>query len=396
MSKPDTGKLILQVEEMKKFWKLIKQTFTEWSEDKAPRLAAALSYYTIFSIPPLLVIIIAIAGLAFGQDQVRQVLLGQMEDLLGSEASAGIESMLQGAQRSDAGIIASVVGVVVLLLGASGVFGQLQEALNTIWDVKPRPGMGIMGMIRKRFFSFTMVLGVGFLLLVSLVVTALLGVLGDALLGFFPGFEQIVQIFNFVVSFLVITLLFALTFKFVPDAEVAWKDVWLGAAATSLLFSIGKMAIGLYLGNSDFGTTFGAAASVIIILLWVYYSAQILFVGAEFTQVYANLYGSKIVPDKDAVRLTEEERAQQGIPTRTPELAGAASSGEPIVSQGRVGVFMKVRPQLPPPQAPPNARRLLQAGLPALLAFGVGIVGSLFIVQGQRRIIESARSEDCP
>lgn len=374
---------------MKKIWLLFKKTFTEWSEDKAARLAAALSYYTIFSIPPLLVIIIAIAGLVFGQSQAQESIMAQMTDLFGAQTSDGIASMLEGARHPGTGILATVIGVIVLLLGASGVFGQLQDSLNTIWDVKLKPGQGIMGMIRKRFFSFAMVLGVGFLLLVSLVVTTLLSALGTTLLGLFPGREQIIQVVNWVISFLIITILFALTYKYVPDAKIAWKDVWLGAAVTSLLFTLGKMAIGIYLGHSSFSTTFGAAASVIIILVWVYYSAQILFLGAEFTQVFANVFGSKIVPDEDAERLTEEDRANQGIPSRSR--AGIPAASQPIPVTALAGV-----PALPPPAASrPSVIRLLQAASPFLVALGVGILGSVRIVRDQKQALQEQRLVDC-
>jgi len=372
---------------MKKIWALIKRTFAEWSEDKAARLAAALSYYTIFSIPPLLVIVIAIAGIVFGQDQVRTSILGQMEGLVGPEAAAGIQTMLESAQRPGAGLVATVIGIVVLLLGASGVFGQLQDSLNTIWNVKPKPGLGIMGMLRKRFFSFSMVLGVGFLLLVSLVVTTVLAALGEYLLGLLPAFEFLIQVINFVASFAIITVLFALTFKFVPDARIAWKDVWLGAAVTSLLFTLGKMAIGIYLGNSSVGSAFGAAASVVIILVWVYYSAQILFLGAEFTQVYANMFGSKVVPDEDALPLSEKDRAEQGIPSRNaqavpaPEAANPAGPALPIPAAIR-----SANRSLPAPAPQPGIQRILAAGAPALLAFGVAIVGSLVMVLGEKKL----------
>ncbi len=364
---------------MKKLWNLIKTTFTEWSEDKAARLAAALSYYTIFSIPPLLVIVIAIAGIAFSQSQAQEAILSQIRSLLGPQGAEGIQTILETAQRPGAGLAATIIGIAILLIGASGVFGQLQDSLNTIWDVKPRPGLGIMGMLRKRVFSFTLVLGVGFLLLVSLVITTLLAALGKSLAGVLPASDLVLSIINTMVSFLIITLLFALTYKFVPDAEVAWKDVWLGAAVTSLLFSLGKLAIGIYLGNSSTASTFGAAASIILILLWVYYSAQILFLGAEFTQVYANMYGQKIRPDKDSVFMTEKDRRDEGI---EGAVQAPADPGSPL----NTGPYTNLPiAQPPPPRSPGEGglRRWAGAAVPALIALGVA--GGMFFVRGQQR-----------
>ena len=305
---------------LKNFPGLIKETYQEWSEDKASRLAAALSYYTIFSMAPLLFIVIAIAGLIFGQDAARGAIINQISGLVGQQGADQIQTMLQNVNHPATGIIATVFGLIVLLLGASGVFGQLQDAMNTIWEVKPKEGRGIMGMIKDRFLSFTMVLGVGFMLLVSLVVTTALTALGNVVLGIFPGLPFIMQVINFVISFAVITVLFVLLFKYLPDAKIAWGDVWLGAAVTALLFTIGKMIIGIYLGNSSIATPFGAAGSLIVLLVWIYYSGQILFFGAEFTQVYADKYGSRIVPAKNAEKVTEADRQNQGIPHKKEDL----------------------------------------------------------------------------
>lgn len=293
---------------------LLKETYQEWSEDKAPRLAAALAYYTIFSIAPLLVIVIAIAGLALGDDAARGAISQQIQGLVGRTGAEAIEQMIQGASQREAGIVATVIGVVTLLFGASGVFGALQDALNTIWEVAPRPGMGWVETVKQRFFSFTMVLGTGFLLLVSLVVSAVLAGVVKYFQGALPGADVLWQVVNFAVGLAVTTLLFALIFKVVPDAEVGWGDVWIGAAATALLFSIGRLLLGLYLGQSSFGSTYGAAGSLVVVLIWIYYSAQILFMGAEFTQVYANSYGSHVKPAPNAVPLSDAKRAQEGIP----------------------------------------------------------------------------------
>jgi membrane protein len=297
---------------------LLKDTFREWREDGANRLAAALSYYTTFSLAPLLVLIIAIAGLAGGREAAQTQTMAQVEELLGFEGREFVEGMIESASEPETGIAATFIGAVTLLFGALGVFGELQNSLNTIWEVKPRPAKnwvdGVRRFIIKRLLSFTMVLGIGFLLLASLVVSAVVSAFGEYIGGRWPMADFWLALINFIISFIVITFLFAMIFKFLPEIKIAWKDVWLGAAVTSALFSLGKFLIGLYLGRSTVGSTFGAAGSLAILLIWIYYSAQILFFGAEFTQVYANRYGSRIVPDPGMVKLSEVERAEKGIP----------------------------------------------------------------------------------
>ena len=294
-------------------FQLLKDTFSDWNEDKAPRLGAALAYYTIFSLAPLLVIAIAIAGFAFGQQAAQGQIIGQMRGLVGDQGAEMIQTMIESSRQPSAGIIATVIGVVTLLLGALGFFGQLQDALNTIWEVAPKPNRGILGIIKDRFLSLTMVLGIGFLLLVSLVISAVLAGVGSFLNTLFPGAELVLQVVNTVISFIVITLLFAMIYKILPDVEIAWHDVWIGAVITTVLFLIGRFLLGLYLGRGTVGSTYGAAGSLIVVLVWVYYSAQILFFGAEFTQVYANKYGSRVTPAGGAVPVSPEMRAQQGL-----------------------------------------------------------------------------------
>ncbi len=290
---------------------LVTQSFKEWSEDNASRLAAALAYYTIFSIPPLLIIAIAIAAQLFDRTAVQQQVVGELTALVGSDGAEVIENMLESSDETDESIVASVISVITLLLGASGVFGALHGALNTIWEVQAKPGRGLLGTLKDRFLSFTMVLGVGFLLLVSLILSTVLAAFGEFVNNALPTLVIVAQLVNFVVSFGVVTVLFALIYKVVPDVKVAWRDVWIGAAVTAILFTIGKLAIGLYLGNSAPGSTYGAAGSLIVLLVWVYYSAQILFLGAEFTQVYANKFGSRIVADEDAIALTPAASPQK-------------------------------------------------------------------------------------
>ena len=285
---------------VKSIFKLIKQAFSEWQQDKASMLAAALAYYTVFSIAPLLVIAIAIAGAVFGQDAAQGEIVSQINQLVGQEGAKAVETILANADRPELGSLASIISVVVLFIGASGVFAQLQEALNTVWNVEAKPNAGIWEFIRKRLLSFGMVLAIGFLLLVSLVLSAILSGIGKLEINLLPGFTPLWQLVNFVISFGSISLLFALIYKYLPDAKIRWKDVWVGAIITALLFTIGKSLIGLYLGRGSLGSAYGAAGSLIVFLAWVFYSAQILLFGAEFTQVYARKYGKKILPDSQA------------------------------------------------------------------------------------------------
>jgi membrane protein len=304
------------MDKVKTFLSLLKAAFDEFNEDKAPRLAAALSYYTIFSIAPLLIVVIAIAGLVWGHDAVQGRLNEQIQGLVGAQGGEMIQEMVQNAQRPNESFVATIIGLVTLLLGATGVFMQLKGALNTIWDVEPTKSGGILATIKAQLLSFTMVLGIGFLLLVALVISAVISALSTFINGLFGNTEFVLQVLNFVISFGFITLLFALIYKVLPDVDIEWRDVWIGAAFTSLLFTIGKTLIGLYLGNSGVTSTYGAAGSLVVILLWVFYSAQILFFGAEFTQVYARRYGSWV------------ERAAKHARKAAPAEAARTPAGE--------------------------------------------------------------------
>ncbi|MBD3883649.1 YihY/virulence factor BrkB family protein [Phormidium tenue FACHB-886] len=289
---------------LKAIVRLLKETAEEYQTDRVSLWAAALAYYTMFSLAPLLLIAIAIAGSIFGEEAVRGELVNQIQGLVGREGAEAIQSMIQSTQRPDSGgVIATLFGIATLLFGASGVFGQLQDALNTIWQVKPKPGLGWKSFIKSRFLSFAMVLVIGFLLLVSLVLSAVLSAVSTFFSSRVPDFVILGQFLNFALSFGVITLLFASIYKFLPDVRLPWKDLWVGAAVTSFLFTIGKFLIGLYLGSSSVSSTYGAAGSIVVILIWVFYSAQILLIGAEFTQVYARRRGSGIRPSKHAVRV---------------------------------------------------------------------------------------------
>jgi membrane protein len=297
----------------KNIFELVRDTFKDWSEDKAARLGAALAYYTIFSIGPLLVIAIAIASLVFGDVAARGQIVGTIGGMVGEDGGKLIEDSIENANQGGGNIIATAIGIGTLLFGAAGVFGQLKDALNTIWEVKPKPNLGFMHTIKERFFSFTMVLGTGFLLLVSLVISAAVAALGKFLSNHLPGADIIWQVVNFLVALAVITLMFALLFKFLPDVKIGWKDVWIGALVSALLFLVGQFLLGFYLGSGAVGSAWGAAGALVIILVWVYYSAQIFFLGAEFTQVYTNKFGSRVRPEPYAEFVTEDARAQQGM-----------------------------------------------------------------------------------
>jgi membrane protein len=268
--------------------------------DNPFQLAAALAYYTIFSLVPLLLIVIAIAGLVVGQEATERQVLTTLQGFVGPNGAQAIQAMLRSANSFGSGVLATVLCILTLALGASGGVGQLHQALNTVWEVEAKSGNGLLGLLRERFVSFSMILGLAFLLLVSLVVSAILTAAVQALSGWLPGGELLWHSIEFLVSLGLITLLFALIYKILPDARIAWRDVWIGAAMTALLFTVGKFLIGLYLGHSSMMSAYGAAGSLVVILVWVYYSALILFFGAEFTQVYANTLGSGVAPDEHA------------------------------------------------------------------------------------------------
>jgi membrane protein len=301
-------------------WRLIKETGQEFTDDNATRLAAALAYYSLLSLAPLVVLALAIAGLMFDEEATRNQLSAQLGGVVGSSGAEAVRAIVENAQAPSTGILSTVAGLVVLLFGASGVFGELQSALDTIWDVQPKPGRGIVGTIRDRLFSFAMVMGVAFLLLVSLLLSTALAAVGRFLESRLPGGEVVWQLLNFVLSFAVVSALFAATFKVVPDVKMKWRDVWIGAIATAFLFSIGRFLIGLYLGKSSVASSYGAAGSLVLLVIWVYYSSLILFAGAEFTQVYAKHFGSRIRPADNAVPLTDDAgaRAPAAEPSRTP------------------------------------------------------------------------------
>ncbi len=296
---------------------LIKETIHDWMEDKAPRLSAALAYYTMFAIPPLLALLVLVAGAFFGREAVTGRMLSSIQGVTGARGATAVRGVLQQAGANPhQNAIGQVIAIVLLLFGAIGVFQQLKDALNTIWGVEPKPGRGIKGFIKDYVLSFAMLLGTGFLLLVSLVVSTALTALGTFLSRSLPGGSVLWHVVNILISIAVIACMFALLFKYMPQIQVRWKDIWVGAIATAVLFLLGQYAVGIYLGRGTVGSSWGAAGSVIVLLVWVYYSSLILFLGAEFTKVYTNRLGSHAQPEPDARPVTQEEQQEQGIPRR--------------------------------------------------------------------------------
>ena len=288
---------------------LLKQTFNEWLQDKAPQLGAALAYYTVFSLAPLILILLAIVGVIFRDDPAGawDKITQQMGYFLDPSALQVVQGIAQKASQPGKSTIATIIGIALALFGATGVFGQLQDALNTIWGVKAKPAQGIFGFLRARFLSFAMVAGICFLLLVSLAIEALLKGFSHYVQSMLPGGIVVAVSVYLIFDFAVVVLLFAMIFKFLPDVRIQWRDVWIGAVMTAILFLIGKWLLGLYLGSGAAGSAYGAASSLITLLLWIYYSSQILLFGAEFTQVYAQRAGRELEPSHYAVRVETKE-----------------------------------------------------------------------------------------
>ena len=298
-----TGKLLLAI---------VKDAGRGWIDHKATRLAAAVAFYTLLSLAPLLVIAVAVAGFVFGDEAARGGLDRQLRDLLGDSGADVLKTALQNADKPKSGLLATVIGVGSLLFGASGVFGELQDSMNTVWEVKPKDGRGIAGIVKDRFLSFGMVLVVGFLLLVSLAVSAVVAGLAGYFDQVMPGLTWLPQVVNFVAGFFVVALLFALLFKVLPDVHVGWREVFFGASVTALLFSVGRFLIGVYLGKTGVGSPFGAAGSVVALVVWVYYSALILFFGVELTRAFARQLGTVRVA-ANALPVTAEAKAREGM-----------------------------------------------------------------------------------
>jgi len=319
---------------------LFLRTWTEWNADQAPRLGAALAYYTVLSLAPLLLLLIAAAGLIFGQQAAQGQLMGQIKDLVGAEGAEAIQTMVQNASKPGSGILASIIGFAVLLFGASTVAAELKASLDQVWNKKPAESAGIKELVTERSYALVVVMGCGFLLLVSLAVSSALAAAGSFVGNLLPVPEFVLHVLNLAVSVAVITGVFAVMFKYLPDANIQWRDVLLGALFTSVLFSIGKLLIGLYLGKASFGSTYGAAGSLVIVLVWVYYSSQILFFGAEFTQVYAQSHGSD--PMQRRKKHSPKEQATKGA-AELGHIAGHGNAGlQSSADEKTAGLFGSV------------------------------------------------------
>jgi len=315
-------------------WSLVRTSVTSWIGHYASSMGAAIAYYTVFSLAPLLLLVIAIAGLFFGRDAVQGEVLGQVQGLMGHEGAVAIEGLLESASKPATGILGSVVGAILLVIGATTVFAEIQNSLDRIWEVpEQRKPSGLWGFLRTRLLSFGLVLGIGFLLLVSLVVSAAVAALGTWWGRYFEGQEALLQLVNVLVSLAFSTALFAMIYKLMPRTPIAWHDVWTGALVTGILFEIGKFAIGLYIGKSGVSSGFGAAGSLAVLLIWVYYSAQIFLLGAEFTRAYARAHGSVARSRSEAVPGGERRRGERRKLKRpagsAPEYPEAAGRGAP-------------------------------------------------------------------
>jgi membrane protein len=308
-------------------WHIFKDAANKWLEDRAPRMGAALAYYSIFSMAPLIVIAIGVAGLVLGREAAQGRIAAQVDDLIGGQGAEALNTMVKSASDTGSGGVGTVLGIIMLIVGATGLFAELQDALNNIWRVQAKPNRGVWGVIRDRFLSFSMVMGVAFLLLVSLIVSAALAAMIELLGAVDKGVMG--HIINIAVSVLVLTALFAMIFRYLPDARVAWRDVWLGAFITTILFVAGKTFIGLYLGHSGVASAYGAAGSLAVLLVWLYYSAQIFLYGAEVTSVIAMRSGRGVTPTAHAEKVpacAAEGRPQSDRPTHGGATPGGAWS----------------------------------------------------------------------
>lgn len=303
-------------------WTVLKNTFSGFVEDRALKLSAALSYYTVFSMAPLLLLLISLAGVFFGRDAIQGHVFAEMNGLIGADAARQVQDIIRNMELSGKTNVTIVIGAVTLIIGATSVFGEIQDSINLIWKVKAKPKRGWVKILKDRLLSSSLIVGLGFLLIVSLLVNGALVALNDLLKAYFPDVTIVVfHIINVAISFIVITLLFGIIFKVLPDAKIAWKDVRIGAFFTACLFMLGRYLIGLYIETTSTGSAYGAAGSLIVILVWVYYTAAILYFGAEFTRVYAEFIGAKIQPADYAVYVEQHEleRAHVAIPPRNTE-----------------------------------------------------------------------------
>jgi membrane protein len=307
---------------VRKLGRIVGGSFHEWNQDKAPRMAAALAFYTVFSLTPIVIVSVTLGGMFFGHEAAQSEVLQQAGFLIGEHGERAIILLIENAPAQPRSILATIVGLLAMFIAATGAFAELKDSLNTIWEVQPRPGLGLMAMVRTRFLSFAIVLVLGFFLLVSLAISAAIEAASRVIVLHLPALD-LVRSGNAAVTMASVTLLFALIYKVLPDARVAWRDVWLGAGSAAVLFGVGKLLFGLYLGRSEIGSSYGAAGSLVIVVLWTYYMSLILLFGAEMTQVQARLRGETIVPEPGSVHVTEHDRVQQGIPSPEDVLLSA-------------------------------------------------------------------------
>jgi membrane protein len=316
---------------IKGLWLLIRETIGGWQRDNVTRLAAALAFYTIFSLAPLLIIVVGLVDVAIHQIQALEIevqidragvqdrIAIEVQDLIGPRGEALVRTIFEDSEGAETGRLAAIIGAVTLLIGATGVFAELQAALNKVWKVEPPALSGVTTIVRARLLSFAMILVIGFLLLVSLLLSVILSLLSEYLVFFIPETYYLMGFLNFTLSLIIITVLFAMIYRYLPDAHIAWRDVWIGAAVTALLFTLGKTFIGIYLGNAPFGAAYGAASSLAIILVWVFFSAQIVLLGAEFTEVYSRRYGSRILSYAEVKELADR-------PQEPPDEGGSVAN----------------------------------------------------------------------
>jgi membrane protein len=350
----------------KEVFALAKTAVNDFFDDYGPSMGAALAYYTVFSIAPLLLIVISVAGLVFGQEAARGEIVDQLQQLMGDQAARSVEQLIESVNQPSTGVLATVIGAGALLIGATTVFAELQNSLDRIWRAPAaQRKSGIWSLLRTRLLSFGLILGVGFLLIASLALSAALAALGKWWAPLFGGWDVLLQICNFLLGFALITLVFAMIYKFMPSVRIEWRDVWIGAAVTSLLFSIGKFLIGLYLGRSSVTSGYGAAGSLVVLLLWVYYSAQIFLIGAEFTGVYAHSHGSMKGRQRPSAAASLEPDAASAAAAREPAAAPAAAAAPASIP---VQVAALVRSE--PVKA---AGVALASGVVLRLAFAVGL-----------------------
>lgn len=380
---------------------LLKESYSKWSDHQAPRLGAAVAFYSVLSFAPLLVLITAVIAIVFGQESAQHELVHVARQWIGDKGAETVQSLLKNAQKPASGIFATIIAFATLLFGASGVFGELHDALNVIWEVPPKTDAGVFALIKDKLFSFGMVLSVGFLLLVSLVLSAALAYIGRYLGYLVPMPAPVLEALNFLVSFVVITALFALMFKYVPNAEVSWRNVSVGALGTALLFTVGKFLLGMYLGKASVGSPYGAAGSLVAVVVWIYYSAQIFFFGAEFTHAYAGVHAFKVkeAPETGRTAPAPEREAQTPAAARVsspPPADSSVTAAPPLTTPAQRApvhvitqeVIRHEREQLAPPparvstgQSKPKPQLLMAVGLGFLLGRAFDYVNT----KGNRR-----------